>query len=66
MRILGTEGLTRRVGELTAVDAFTLGVDAGEAFGRLSPIGPGKTTEIKMLTTLLPVTSRSSSPSRSS
>ncbi len=57
MRILETEGLTRRFGDLTAVDAFSLAVDAGETFGLLGPNGAGKTTVIKMLTTLLPVTS---------
>ena len=56
MRILETEALTRRFGELMAVDAFTLSVDAGETFGLLGPNGAGKTTVIKMLTTLLPVT----------
>ncbi len=56
MRIIETEGLTRRFGELTAVDRFTLNVDAGETFGLLGPNGAGKTTVIKMLTTLLPAT----------
>ena len=57
MPILETEALTRRFGELTAVDRFTLDVDAGEIFGLLGPNGAGKTTVIKMLTTLLPPTS---------
>ena len=56
VKILETEALTRRFGELTAVDHFTLSVDAGETFGLLGPNGAGKTTVIKMLTTLLPVT----------
>ncbi len=56
MHILETEGLTRRFGDLTAVDAFSLLVEAGETFGLLGPNGAGKTTVIKMLTTLLPVT----------
>ena len=56
MRILETEALTRRFGELTAVDAFSLAVDAGETFGLLGPNGAGKTTVIKILTTLLPAT----------
>ncbi len=56
MKILETESLTRRFGDLTAVDGFTLSVDAGETFGLLGPNGAGKTTVIKMLTTLLPVT----------
>ena len=56
MHILETQELTRRFGELTAVDAFTLDVDVGETFGLLGPNGAGKTTVIKMLTTLLPPT----------
>lgn len=59
MRIVETESLTRRFGDLTAVDQFTLAVDAGETFGLLGPNGAGKTTVIKMLTTLLPVTAGS-------
>ncbi len=59
--ILATERLTRRYGELTAVDALTLSVRAGEVFGLLGPNGAGKTTLIKMVTTLLPPTSGSAS-----
>lgn len=55
--ILETEALTRRFGELTAVDKLTIAVQAGEVFGLLGPNGAGKTTAIKMLTTLLPPTS---------
>ena len=57
LAILETEELTRRFGTLTAVDALTISVDAGEVFGLLGPNGAGKTTAIKMLTTLLPPTS---------
>jgi ABC-2 type transport system ATP-binding protein len=48
-----TQGLTRRFGELTAVDAVDLTID-DEVFGLLGPNGAGKTTTIKMLITLLP------------
>src|SRR5579884_2381356 len=54
MAILETFGLTRRFGDLVAVDAVSLSVQAGETFGLLGPNGAGKTTLIKMLTTLLP------------
>jgi ABC-2 type transport system ATP-binding protein len=54
-----TEALTRRFGTLTAVDALTLSIRAGEVFGLLGPNGAGKTTVIKMLTTLLPPTAGS-------
>jgi ABC-2 type transport system ATP-binding protein len=57
MPILETQSLTRRFGELTAVDRLTFSIQAGEIFGLLGPNGAGKTTTIKMLTTLLPPTS---------
>ncbi len=53
MTILRTEGLTRRFGQLTAVDGLDIEIEAGEIFGLLGPNGAGKTTVIKMLTTLL-------------
>ncbi len=57
MRMLETDGLTRRFGSVTAVDGLTLAVDAGEVFGLLGPNGAGKSTVVKMLTTLLPPSS---------
>jgi ABC-2 type transport system ATP-binding protein len=48
-----TRGLTRRFGELTAVDNVTLRVAQGQFFGFLGPNGAGKSTTIKMLTGLL-------------
>ncbi len=48
-----TEGLTRRFGDLVAVDNVNLRVDAGQFFGFLGPNGAGKSTMIKMLTGLL-------------
>ena len=59
--ILATSALTRRFGDLTAVNAVSLTVSTGEIFGLLGPNGAGKTTVIKMLTTLLPPTSGSAS-----
>jgi ABC-2 type transport system ATP-binding protein len=55
--IIETIALTRSFGELTAVDAMTISVEAEEIFGLLGPNGAGKTTAIKMLITLLPPTS---------
>ena len=49
--------LTRKFGELTAVDAVTLTINRGEIFGLIGPNGAGKSTLIRMLTTLLPPTS---------
>ncbi|HEY2857846.1 MAG TPA: ABC transporter ATP-binding protein [Terracidiphilus sp.] len=48
-----TFGLTRRFGELTAVDNVTFSVAPGQFFGFLGPNGAGKSTTIKMLTGLL-------------
>jgi ABC-2 type transport system ATP-binding protein len=48
-----TDGLTRRFGELTAVDNITFSVAPGQFFGFLGPNGAGKSTTIKMLTGLL-------------
>jgi ABC-2 type transport system ATP-binding protein len=48
-----THGLTRRFGDLTAVDGVTFSVAQGQFFGFLGPNGAGKSTTIKMLTGLL-------------
>src|ERR1700730_6395975 len=52
-----TQKLTRRFGNLTAVDGIDLTVAAGQFFGFLGPNGAGKSTTIKMLTGLLAPTS---------
>ncbi|MGO9830053.1 MAG: ABC transporter ATP-binding protein [Myxococcaceae bacterium] len=52
-----TKGLTRRFGALIAVDRLDLCVGTGHAVGLLGSNGAGKTTILKMLTTLLPPTS---------
>ncbi len=48
-----TETLTRRFGELVAVDQVNMAVETGQFFGFLGPNGAGKSTTIKMLTGLL-------------
>ena len=50
---ISTESLTRRFGELVAVEDVNLRVAAGQFFGFLGPNGAGKSTTIKMLTGLL-------------
>jgi ABC-2 type transport system ATP-binding protein len=50
---ISTEHLTRRFGELVAVQDVNLHVAPGQFFGFLGPNGAGKSTTIKMLTGLL-------------
>jgi len=50
---IATEHLTRRFGQLVAVDDVNLRVAPGQFFGFLGPNGAGKSTTIKMLTGLL-------------
>ena len=51
------ENLTRKFGELTAVDNVTLKVNKGEIFGFLGPNGAGKSTTVRMLCCLISKTS---------
>jgi ABC-2 type transport system ATP-binding protein len=55
--IVATDGLTKRYGQHTAVDAVSLTVRRGEVYGFLGPNGAGKTTTIKCLCTLVTPTS---------
>jgi ABC-2 type transport system ATP-binding protein len=51
--VLQTEQLTKRYGDVLAVDALTLEVQEGEILGFLGPNGAGKTTSISMMCGLL-------------
>ena len=51
--IITTTGLTRRFGDLTAVDGIELAVPRGSVYGFLGPNGAGKTTTIRMLLGLI-------------
>jgi len=51
--IIQTRGLTRRFGDLTAVDHLDLEVAKGEIFGLVGPDGAGKTTTLRMLCGLM-------------
>jgi ABC-2 type transport system ATP-binding protein len=55
--LIETENLTKKFGELTAVDNVTLQVNDGEIFGFLGPNGAGKTTTMRMLCCLISKTS---------
>jgi ABC-2 type transport system ATP-binding protein len=57
--LIETENLTRKFGDVTAVDGLTLHVDDGEVFGFLGPNGAGKTTTVRMLCCLISKTSGS-------
>ena len=52
---ISAENLVRRFGTFTAVNDVSFQVQRGEIFGFLGPNGSGKTTVIKMLTGLLPL-----------
>jgi len=57
--MIQTENLTKKFGDILAVDRLTLEVREGEVFGFLGPNGAGKTTTVRMLTTLIAPTSGS-------
>jgi lipooligosaccharide transport system ATP-binding protein len=50
-------GLTKRFGDLVALDGIDLDVPAGGCFGILGPNGAGKTTAMKLITCVSPATS---------
>ena len=55
--VIQTSTLTRRFGEMNAVDQLTLEVQAGEIFGFLGHNGAGKTTTVRLLNGVLEPTS---------
>ena len=52
-RVISAEGLTKRFGEVRALDGFSLVVERGESFGLLGPNGSGKTTFIRSVAGLV-------------
>ncbi len=48
--------VTKRFGELVAVDAMSLRIEPSESFGFLGPNGAGKTSAMRMIATISPVT----------
>jgi ABC-2 type transport system ATP-binding protein len=57
--VVAVKQLTKKFGDVVAVDNISFEVKKGELFGFLGPNGAGKSTTIKMLTTLLKPTSGS-------
>jgi ABC-2 type transport system ATP-binding protein len=51
--ILSLNSITKKYGDLTAVDNLSLDIQEGEIFGFLGPNGAGKTTSIQMICGLL-------------
>jgi ABC-2 type transport system ATP-binding protein len=47
--VLELDGLTRRYGDVTALDGLTFGVRPGEVFGFVGPNGAGKTTAMRIV-----------------
>ena len=57
LKAIEVASLTKKYGEVSAVDDISFSVDEGEVYGLLGPNGAGKTTVIKILTTLTKPTS---------
>lgn len=55
--IISAEAVSKRFGDIVAVDDISFDVKKGEIFAFLGPNGAGKSTTIKMLTTMLRPTS---------
>ena len=55
--VITARGLTRRFGDFTAVGHVDFSISRGEIFGFLGSNGCGKSTTMKMLTGLLPISS---------
>jgi ABC-2 type transport system ATP-binding protein len=51
--MIETRDLTKKYGELFAVDRLTLRLEPGDVYGFIGPNGSGKTTTMRMLATLL-------------
>jgi len=57
MITIKADGLTKKFASLVAVDNLSLQVDEGEIFGLVGPDGAGKTTTMRLLTSILDPTS---------
>jgi ABC-2 type transport system ATP-binding protein len=54
--MIEAKGLSKRYGDIVAVDEVSFSVEPGEVVGFLGPNGAGKTTTMRMLTGFLPPT----------
>jgi ABC-2 type transport system ATP-binding protein len=59
--MIHTENLSKKYGDIFAVEDLSLDIAEGEVFGFLGPNGAGKTTTVRMLTCLISSTSGSAS-----
>ena len=57
MAVIKTDNLTRKFGDLTAVNNLNIEIPEGEIFGLVGPDGAGKTTTMRLLTGILDPTS---------
>lgn len=57
MAVIELDGLTKRFGQLTAVDHLSFAIEPGQVVGFLGPNGAGKTTSLRMLLGLVAPTS---------
>lgn len=55
MTIVKMDQVTKKFGDVTAVDKVSLEIEEGEIFGLLGPNGAGKSTAINMITGLLSI-----------
>lgn len=51
--MIKTRNLTKKFGQILAVEDLSLDIEEGEVFGFLGPNGAGKTTTVRMLTSLI-------------
>jgi ABC-2 type transport system ATP-binding protein len=57
MQVLNLEHVTRRFGDIVAVDDLSFSIDEGQVVGFLGANGAGKTTTMRMILDILPPTS---------